>query len=70
MEKEVIKELNTNENIVRDAAEKKNNVIIYRLEEKVTHTEIKRKKETKCIKEIRNKLNDEDENTKFEEEVH
>ena len=34
MEKEVTKVLKTNENIARDAAEKKNDVIIYGLKEK------------------------------------
>ena len=70
MEKEVIKVLKNNENIVRDAAEKKKNVMIYGLKEKVISMRTKREKEgTKCIKEILKQLNDEDENTKFEKEV-
>ena len=70
MKKEVIKVLKTNENIVRDATEKKKNVMIYGLKKKVIPMRTKRKKEeTKCIKEILKQLNDEDENTKFEEEV-
>ena len=67
MDKEVIEILKTNENIVRDAAEKKKNVIIYGLKEKVIPMKAKREKEeTKCIKEILKQLNYEDENTKFE----
>ena len=70
MKKEVIIVLKTNENIVRDTAEKKKNVIIYKLKEKVIPMGIKREKEdTKCIKEILKQLNDADEDTKFEEEV-
>ena len=44
MEKEVIKILKTNENMIRDAAEKKNNIMIYRLKEKVIPMKIKKKK--------------------------
>ena len=43
--------------------------MIYEFKEKVINMRIKRKKETKCIKEILKQLNDEEENTKFEEEV-
>ena len=44
--------------------------MIYGLKEKVTPMRIKREKEeTKCIKEILKQLNDEDENTKYEEKV-
>ena len=68
MEKKVIKVLKTNENIVRDAAEKKKNVMIYGLKEKVLPMRTKREKEeTKCIKEILKHDDDEDKNTKFEE---
>ena len=42
MEKEVIKVLKTNENIVRDAAEKKKNVMIYGLKEKIIPMRTKR----------------------------
>ena len=68
MEKEVvIKVLKTNEN--RDAAEKKKNVMIYDLKEKVIPMRIKKEKEeTKCIQEILKQLNDVDENTEFETE--
>ena len=53
MEKEVIEVLKTIENIIRDAAEKKKNVMIYGLKEKVIPMRTKREKEeTKCIKEI------------------
>ena len=44
--------------------------MIYGLKEKIITMRIKREKEeTRCIKEIVKQLNDEDENTKFEEEV-
>ena len=44
--------------------------MIYGLKEKVIPMRIKREKEeTKCIKEILKQFNDEDENTKFLEEV-
>ena len=58
MEKEEIKVFKTIENIVRDAAEKKKNVMMYGLKEKVIPMRIKREKEeTKCIKEIPKQLN-------------
>ena len=44
-EKEVIKVLKTNENIVRDAAEKKKNIMIYGLKGKVITMRIKREQE-------------------------
>ena len=57
-------------NTVRNAAEKKMNVIIYGLKEKVIPMRIKREKEeTNSMKEILKQLNDEDKDTKFEEEV-
>ena len=53
-----------------DAAEKKKNVMIYGLKERVIPMRTKREKEeTTCIKKILKQLNDEDENTKFEEKV-
>ena len=67
MEKEVIKVLKTIENIVREA-EKKKNLMIYGLKEKVISIRTEREQEeTKYIKEILKQLNDEDENIKFEE---
>ena len=58
------------ENIVRDTVEKKKNVTIYGLKEKVIPMRTKREKEeTKCIRGILKQLYDEDDNTKFEEEV-
>ena len=50
MEKKVIKVLKTNENIVRDAAEKKKNVMIYGLKEQVIHMRTKRKRINKMHK--------------------
>ena len=41
MEKEVIKVIKTIGNIIRDAAEKKNNVIIYGLKEQIISLKIK-----------------------------
>ena len=67
MEKEVIKVLKTIENIVREA-EKKKNLMIYGLKEKVISIRTEREQEeTKYIKEILKQLNEEDENIKFEE---
>ena len=64
MEKEVIKVIMIKKNIISDASEKKKSVIIFGLEEK-TITENKEKEETKTIKEILKKQNDEAEETKF-----
>ena len=44
MEKKVINVSKTNENIIRDAGEKKKNVMIYRLKERVIPMRTKREK--------------------------
>ena len=52
MENKVIKVIRTEENMIRDAAEKKN-VIIYRLKDEIIRLKIKRdKEEIKNIKDI------------------
>ncbi len=69
VEKEVVKALKNNEDLVRDAAGKKKNVIVYGIKEKNITCKLKRdKEETKTEKDLLKKLNDEDD-IKFKEEV-